>query len=143
MDLRAAYQQARNQIDFSHIEADVTLDGSGNLLGAKGGHFSTSPMVDIVPGTETVDANGVISAQVNLQGPDGAFYLKTNNGDYSTLTPGDWSLAQAKGEMSQAFLGRVQQPNGSWIGSSNSVNFRFFPPTKNVPLWRGYPLQTP
>lgn len=106
-DLRAAYQQARGQVDFAHIEADVKLNPNGTYS-AKGGHFSTSPMVNIVPGTETVGANGSMRAQINLLGPDGNFYLKSNNGGYSSLTPDDWSLARAKGEMSQAFF---REPN--------------------------------
>ncbi|WP_281718221.1 hypothetical protein [Pandoraea apista] len=119
-------------------------DAQGHVLYVnQGGHFSTSPMVDIVPGTETVGANGTINAQVKLLGSDGNFYLKTNNGGFSSLTPDSWSLAQAKGEMSQAFLGRSQLPNGQWFGSSISVDFRFFPPANNVPLWRGYPIYTP
>uniref|UniRef100_UPI00061821E1 LysM peptidoglycan-binding domain-containing protein n=1 Tax=Chromobacterium vaccinii TaxID=1108595 RepID=UPI00061821E1 len=141
-DLRQAYQQARGQIDFAHIEADVVLKANGRYT-AQGGHFSTSPVVNIVPGTENVGANGTINAQVRLLGSDGNFYMKTNNGGFSSLTPDSWSLAQAKGEMSQAFLGRSQQPNGQWFGSSNGVDFRFFSPTNKVPLWRGYPIYTP
>lgn len=132
-------------------EHRLTLNTSKQMLSSRqmaairrrGGHFSTSPMVDIVPGTETVGANVTINAQVKLLGSDGNFYLKTNNGGFSSLTPDSWSLAQAKGEMSQAFLGRSQLPNGQWFGSSSGVDFRFFPPTNNVPLWRGYPIYTP
>ncbi|WP_247313531.1 hemagglutinin repeat-containing protein [Ralstonia pseudosolanacearum] len=141
-DLRQAYQQARTQVDFGHIEADVAFKANGGYT-AKGGHFSNSPMVDVIQGTETVGANGTINAQVKLLGPDGNFYLKTNNGGFSSLTPDTWSLARAKGEMSQAFLGRSQLPNGQWFGSSSGVDFRLFPPTNKVPLWRGYPIFTP
>jgi hypothetical protein len=142
-DLRQAYQQAKGQVDFAHIESDVVLNSSGGLQKAQGGHFSTSPLVDIIPGTESVGANGSIWAKVNLRGPDGNWYLKTNNKGFASLTPDSWSLAQAKGEMSQAFLGRTQLPNGSWMGTSSGVNFRFYAPTKNVPLWRGFPEYTP
>jgi YD repeat-containing protein len=142
-DLRSAYQQTKGQVDFAHIEADVRFNSAGGLQGAKGGHFSTSPLVDIIPGTELVGANGSMWAKINLKGPDGNWYLKTNNNGFSSLTPDTWSLAQAKGEMSQAFLGRTQLPNGNWMGSSSGVNFRFHPPTKNVPLWRGFPEYTP
>lgn len=130
-------------MDFAHIEADVRLNSAGGLQEAKGGHFSTSPLVDIVPGTESVGANGSMWEKINLKGPDGNWYLKTNNNGFSSLTPDTWSLAQAKGEMSQAFLGRTQLPNGNWMGSSSGVDFRFYSPTKNVPLWRGFPEYTP
>ncbi|QBE65515.1 DUF6861 domain-containing protein [Pseudoduganella lutea] len=142
-DLRSAYQQAKGQVDFAHIEADVRLNSAGVLQKAQGGHFSTSPLVDIIPGTESVGANGSMWAKINLKGPDGNWYQKTNNNGFSSLTPDTWSLAQAKGEMSQAFLGRTQLPNGNWMGSSSGVDFRFYPPTKNVPLWRGFPEYTP
>jgi hypothetical protein len=142
-DLRNAYQQAKGQVDFAHIEADVRLNSAGKLQKAHGGHFSTSPLIDIIPGTESVGANGSMWAKINLKGPDGNWYLKTNNNGFSSLTPNTWSLAQAKGEMSQAFLGRTQLPNGNWMGSSGGVDFRFFAPTKNVPLWRGFPEYTP
>ncbi|MBU1360651.1 MAG: hypothetical protein KKC79_16330 [Gammaproteobacteria bacterium] len=75
-ELRRAYQQARGQVDFAHIEADVQFNAAGGLQRAQGGHFSTSPLVDIVAGTETIGPNGVIKAQVNLLGADGNFYLK-------------------------------------------------------------------
>ena len=141
-DLRSAYQQAKGQVDFSHIEADVNLFANGGYS-AKGGHFSASPLVDIIPGTESVGGNGSMWAQISLKGADGKWYLKTNNNGFSSLTPSDWSLAQAKGEMSQAFLGRSQLPNGNWMGNSSGVDFRFYPPTKNVLLWRGFPEYTP
>ena len=142
-DLRQAYQQAKGQIDFGHIEADVTIASSGRVT-AKGGHFSTSPMVDIVQGTESVAPNGVLESQVRLRGPDGQFYLKTNNGGYSTLTPESWSLARAKGEMSQAWLGRTLDRGTVYKGTSSGVDFRFFEPRlPNAPLWRGYPIYQP
>jgi hypothetical protein len=43
-DLRRAYQQARGQVDFAHIEADVRFKANGQLLKAHGRHFSTSPL---------------------------------------------------------------------------------------------------
>jgi hypothetical protein len=43
-DLRSAYQQAKGQVDFAHIEADVRLNSAGGLQKAQGGHFSTSPL---------------------------------------------------------------------------------------------------
>jgi YD repeat-containing protein len=140
-DLRQAYVRARSQVDFSHIEADVSLKQSGGVKYATGGHFSTSPMVDIIAGTETISPNGVFKAQVNLLGPDGQYYLKTNNSGFSTLTPMDWSLARSKAEMSQAFVNRYQDANGRYYGDSNSVRFMFHPPTTKNPLWRGYPVQ--
>lgn len=82
----------------------------------------------------------MIYGQVNLLGPDGNFYLKTNNNGFSTMTPATWSLARAKGEMSQAFLNRSLDPNGKWSGTSGGVDFRFNPPNHSVPLWRGFPL---
>lgn len=141
-DLRRAYQQARGQVDFGHIEADVTFKANGQVK-AQGGHFSTSPQLQRIPGTETVSQNGVIYGQVNLLGPDGNLYLKTNNNGFSSMTPDSWSLAQAKGEMSQAFLSRSQLPGGGWRGTSSGVTFRFTPPNNSVPMWRGYPLQNP
>ena len=138
-DLRLAYQQARGQVDFAHIEADVAFKANGQVK-AQGGHFSTSPLLQRIPGTETVSPNGVIYGQVNLLGSNGNFYLKTNNNGFATMTPDTWSLARAKGEMSQAFLNRSLDPNGKWSGTSSGVDFRFNPPNNNVPLWRGFPL---
>lgn len=43
-DLRRAYQQARGQVDFAHIEAHVTFKANGKV-DAKGGHFSTSRLL--------------------------------------------------------------------------------------------------
>jgi hypothetical protein len=141
-ELRQAYQQAKGQIDFAHIEADVFLDASGKLH-AKGGHFSTSPMVDIVQGTQSVAPNGVLQARVKLLGSDGQFHLKTNS-KFSTLTPDSWSLARAKGEMSQAWLGRSQVKGAEYTGVSSGVQFRFYAPSPpKAPLWRGYPLYQP
>ncbi|MFY7905983.1 MAG: EndoU domain-containing protein [Burkholderiaceae bacterium] len=145
-DLREAYQQSRGQIDFAHIEADVAFKANGQVKAA-GGHFYNSPMIDIVQGTETVGSNGVVRAQVNLLGPDGNWYLKNNSaGGISSLTPSNWSTAQAKGEMSQAWLNRAQTSNG-WQGiSSSGVKFQFNPPPVGHPTitqWRGYPLQAP
>jgi len=135
---RRVYQEAKKQLDFSHIEVDVSFNAKGKVK-AHGGHFSASPKVAIIPGTETVGSNGVIRAKVNLIGPDGNFYLKTNNQGYSTLTPKTWSLARAKGEMSRAFLNR--KFNGKvWEGKSGGVTFHFNPPNATVPLWRGYPV---
>lgn len=119
------------------------LDAAGGVKSAKGGHFSTSPLVDMVSGTESVGANGTIQAQVKLLGPDGNFYLKSNNGGYSSLTPNNWSLAQAKGEMSSAFINRVPDNGRVWSGYSSGVEFRFFEPTNKLPLWRGYPVYQP
>ncbi|WP_158336042.1 EndoU domain-containing protein [Burkholderia plantarii] len=141
-DLRIAYQQAATLLDFAHIEADVAFKANGGYT-AKGGHFSTSPMISIVQGSESVGVNGTINAKVQLLGADGNFYLKSNNDGFSSLTPNTWSLAQAKGEMSQAFANRSQLPNGQWLGSSNGVDFRFFAPTNEAPLWRGYPIFMP
>ena len=138
-EARRTYQEASKKLDFSHIEVDVSFNAQGKVK-AHGGHFSASPKVDIIPGTETVGSNGVIEAKVNLLGPDGNFYLKTNNQGYSTLTPKTWSLARAKGEMSQAFLNRTLDAKGKWSGSSGGVEFFFNPPNKNIPLWRGYPV---
>jgi hypothetical protein len=141
--LRRAYEQARGQVDFAHIEADVVLNQGGGLVKAHGGHFSTSPQLQRIPGTETVSPSGVIYGQVNLLGPDGNFYLKTNNGGFSSMTPESWSLARTKGEMSQAFLTRSLHHTGQWRGTSGGVTFRFIPPNNAVPVWRGYPLQNP
>ena len=138
-DLRRAYQQARRQVDFAHIEADVAFKANGKV-DAKGGHFSTSPQLQRIPGTEAVSPNGVIYGQINLLGPDGNFYLKTNNKGFSTMTPDTWSLARSKGEMSQAFLNRSIDPSGKWSGTSSGVDFRFNPPNNKVPMWRGFPL---
>jgi len=140
-ELRSAYQQARGQVDFAHIEADVTLSANGKVT-AKGGHFSTSPQLRRVPSTETVSPNGVIYGQVKLLGPDGNFYLKTNNKGFSSMTPESWSLAQAKGEMSQAWMNRWFDPvDQVWTGRSSGVDFLFHESTKRVPVWRGYPVQ--
>lgn len=68
---------------------------------------------------------------------------KVHNGGYSSLIPYSWSFAQAKRDISQAFVSHGQLPNGRWFGSSGGPNFRFFAPAKNVPLWRGYPIYTP
>ena len=101
-----------------------------------------SPQLQRIPGTETVSPNGVIYGQVKLLGPDGNFYLKTNNQGFSSMTPDSWSLARAKGEMSQAWVNRTQVGN-LWFGDSGGVKFQFHPPSNNVPGWRGYPIQTP
>lgn len=138
-DLRRAYQKARGEVDFAHIEADVKFKANGQVK-SQGGHFSTSPQLQRIPGTETASPNGVIYGQVKLLGPDGNFYLKTNNNGFATMTPDTWSLARAKGEMSQAFLNRSLDPNGKWSGTSSGVDFRFNPPNNHVPLWRGFPL---
>jgi hypothetical protein len=139
-DLRRAYQQARGQVDFAHIEADVAFNANGQVK-AHGGHFSTSPQLQRVPGTETVSANGVIYGQVKLLGPDGNFYMKTNNGGFSSMTPDNWSLARAMGEMSQAWLNRSFDPvDRVWTGRSSGVDFLFHRPTIGT-LWRGYPVQ--
>lgn len=143
-DLRRAYQQARGQVDFAHIEADVRFNAAGGLQKAQGGHFYTSPKVRVVPGTETVAGNGVVKAKVDLLGADGNFYRKTNNQEFSTLTPPSWSLARSKGEMSQAFLGRSQLATGGWFGTSGGVTFKFNPPNGTTVLdWRGFPIQLP
>ena len=139
-DLRRAYQQAQGQVDFAHIEADVSFKANGQVK-AQGGHFSTSPQLQRVPGTETVSPNGVIYGQVNLLGPDGNFYQKTNNGGFSSMTPDSWSLAQAKAEMSQAWLNRALSPAGGWTGVSGGVEFVFHAPNSKVPQWRGYPVK--
>jgi hypothetical protein len=140
--LRQAYQEARGQIDFAHIEADVAFKSSGQIK-AQGGHFSTSPQLQRIPGTETVASNGVIYGQVKLLGLDGNFYLKSNNGGFSSMTPDNWSLARAKGEMSQAWLSRsLDTVDQSWSGRSSGVDFMFYAPTKKVPVWRGYPVQS-
>lgn len=138
-ELRQAYQQAKGQVDFAHIEADVSFRASGRV-DAKGGHFATSPRVEMIAGTESIAENGVIRSKINLLGPDGKFYLKTNNRNFSTLTPADWSLARAKGEMSQAFLNRHEKYPAQWIGESGGIEFKFNPPRKDVQMWRGYPL---
>lgn len=145
-ELRQAYSLARNQIDFAHIEYDVKLFPNGGYK-AMGGHFSTSPKLQIVPGTKTVYPNKVIEAQVKMQGPDGNWYLKNNNygqwAGYSTLTPENWSLPRAKGEMSRAWLNRYEQ-GGKWFGESSGVQFRFNPPPLDHPTidkWRGFPVK--
>ena len=128
-ELRKAYQQARGQVDFAHSEAEVKLNSAGNLVYAKGGHFSTSPNVHMVPGTVQVGSNGSIRANVELRGADGNFYLKTNSpGGRSSLTPDAWSLARAKGEMSSAFLNRIPGGDGFAYGISSGVQFKFIPP---------------
>lgn len=139
-DLRRAYQQARGQVDFRHIEADVAFKANGKVK-AQGGHFSTSPQLQRIPGTETVSPNGVIYGQVKLLGPDGNFYLKTNNQGFSSMTPDSWSLARAKGEMSQAWLRRALDPEGQWTGQSGGVEFVFHAHPSKVPQWSGYPIK--
>jgi hypothetical protein len=47
-NLRQAYQQARGQVDFAHIEADVMFKANGQIK-AQGGHFSTSPQLQRIP----------------------------------------------------------------------------------------------
>lgn len=140
--LRQSYQQARGQIDFAHIEADVRL---GPPLRAQGGHFPTSPNVRLVSGTESIGTNGSMRAQIELRGPDGNWYPKNNSPNgYSSLTPAGWSLARAKAEMSQAWLGRIAVPGKPYyVGTSSGVDFRFFAPNQTVPMWRGYPTYTP
>lgn len=140
-DLRRAYQQARGQVDFAHIEADVIFKANGQVK-SQGGHFSTSPQLQRIPGTETVSPNGVIYGQVRLLGPDGKFYLKTNNRGFSSMTPDSWSLARAKGEMSRAWINRMFDPvDRVWTGTSSSIDFLFHEPTNRIPMWRGYPIQ--
>lgn len=143
---RQAYLQARGQMDFRHIEADVVLNQAGGLVKAHGGHFPNSPRTHVIrDGTERWAPNGVGYAKVKLLGPDGNWYLKTNNlqdRGFASLTPEAWSFARAKGEMSQAWLNRVRDPvDGKWTGESSGVEFRFFPPNNHVQLWRGYPLE--
>ncbi|MDP9933668.1 hypothetical protein, partial [Variovorax paradoxus] len=141
-ELRQAYQQARGQIDFAHIEADIdfTRTPAKQVIG---GHFSNSPITKIVTGTESVGTNGSMYAQVELQASNGNWYPKTNNGGFSSLTPDTWSLARAKGEMSKAWLNRAAISNTTHVGSSSGINFKFFAPNNNIPLWRGYPEFTP
>jgi hypothetical protein len=141
-ELRQAYQQARDELDFAHIEADVTIGANGQVK-AHGGHFATSPKVELVSGTERVGGNGVILGQVKLLGPDGKSYLKTNNDGFSSLTPESWSVARAKGEMSRAWLNREQFSSRGFRGTSSNVDFRFYAPTEKVQLWRGFPVIEP
>jgi hypothetical protein len=84
--------------------------------------------------------NGVVRARIDLLGSDGNYYAKTNNKGWSTLTPFDWSLTRAKGEMSNAWVNRTQTDEG-WVGVSSGVEFRFSPPNKSVNQWRGYPVK--
>ncbi|MES2786560.1 MAG: LysM peptidoglycan-binding domain-containing protein, partial [Pseudomonadota bacterium] len=140
-DLRKAYQQARGQVDFQHIEADVFVKANGQVK-AQGGHFSTSSQLQRIPGTESVAPNGVIYGQVRLQGPDGNFYLKTNNRGFSTMTPESWSLAQSKAELSRAWATRSFDPlEDVWTGKSGGVDFLFYEPSRRVPIWRGHPVK--
>jgi hypothetical protein len=67
-----------------------------------------------------------------LKFADGNLYLKINNNGFSNLTPSNWSLAQAKGEMRQAFSERTHLPDGKWMGSSSGVDFHSYPPTKKL-----------
>jgi hypothetical protein len=128
-------------VDFAHIEADVIFKANGQVK-AQGGHFSTSPQLQRIAGTETVSLNGVIYGQVKLLGPDGGFYVKTNNRGFSSMTPESWSLARAKGEMSQAWVNRSFDPiDRIWSGSSSGIDFMFHEPTNRIPMWRGYPVQ--
>ncbi|WP_211482761.1 polymorphic toxin-type HINT domain-containing protein [Duganella sp. CF458] len=142
-DLRKAYEQAKGKVDFAHIEADIDF----SRIPAKqvmGGHFSTSPRLKIMQGTEQVGQNGSIRAQIELQAPDGIFYPKTNGQGYSTMTPDTWSLARAKGEMSNAWLNRSLVSGSTYQGMSSGVSFKFFAPNNtSVHLWRGYPEYTP
>jgi len=138
-ELRRAYQQARHEIDFEHIEADVVIGANGKVK-AHGGHFASSGKLELVSGTERVGQNGVILGQVKLLGPDGNSYLKTNNDGFSTLTPESWSLARAKGEMSRAWVNRYPVPEGGFQGTASGVDFQFFAPGKKIPLWRGFPV---
>lgn len=48
--LEKAYQQARGQVDFAHIEADIDFSRVASKQ-VMGGHFSTSPRLNIVQGT--------------------------------------------------------------------------------------------
>lgn len=60
------------------------------------------------------------------------------------MTPLTWSLAQAKGEMSRAWLNRSLISGTTYQGESGGISFKFFEPNyKNVNLWRGYPEYTP
>jgi hypothetical protein len=109
-----------------------------------GGHFSTSPRLNIVQGTEQIGQSGSMRAQIKLLASDGNFYLKTNNQGYSSMTPLKWSLAQAKGEMSRAWLNRSVISGKTYQGVSGGVSFKFFEPNyTSVNLWRGYPEYTP
>jgi YD repeat-containing protein len=139
--LSQAYQQAKGQLDFGHIEADVTFTATGKVK-AQGGHFSASPNVQIVAGTESTYVNGVINAQVKVADSNGAFYMKNNSKNgMSTLTPNTWTVARAKGEMSVAFLNRSLGPDGRWYGVSSGVDFLFNGPQGSVKLWRGFPIE--
>ncbi|MCG5266616.1 hypothetical protein MCL27_16455, partial [Acinetobacter pittii] len=141
--LRRAYQDARGQIDFAHIEADIDFSRIASKQ-VMGGHFSTSPRLKIIEGTEQIGQNGSIRAKVELLTIDGNFYTKTNNGGYSSMTPLTWSLAQAKGEMSLAWLNRSLVSGKTYEGKSGGLSFKFFEPNyRNVNLWRGYPEYTP
>ena len=140
--LRMAYLQARSQVDFAHIEADIDLTRTNPLKRVMGGHFPSSPITQIVPGTKLVGQNGSIKASVLLQAPNGTWHPKSNG--FASMTPETWSLARAKGEMSQAFLNKFQNANGRWEGRSSGVEFTFFEPNNTtVHLWRGYPRYTP
>ncbi|WP_159675644.1 hypothetical protein [Andreprevotia sp. IGB-42] len=141
--MRQAYQQARGQVDFSHIEADIDFSRLASKQ-VMGGHFSTSPLLRVVQGTEQVGQNESMRAQIELLAPDGNFYPKTNGQGYSTMTPDSWSLAQAKGEMSLAWLNRSQVSGKTYQGMSGGISFKFFEPNyTTVNLWRGYPGYTP
>lgn len=123
--LRRAYQDARGQIDFAHIEADIDFSQVASKQ-VMGGHFSTSPLLKIIEGTEQIGQNGSIQAKVELLTIDGNFYTKTNNGGYSSMTLLTWSLAQAKGEMSLAWLNRSLVSGKTYEGKSGGLSFKFF-----------------
>ncbi|WP_434778857.1 hypothetical protein [Neisseria sp. Ec49-e6-T10] len=134
-----SYRKYQQDIDFKHIEADVRIyeNGRGKV---QGGHFTRSPDLVITELLEPVGSNGTIKAKVGMRQAEGEpFYLKTNNGAKSTLTPADWSVTRSKLEMSHAF-GKKELIDGIWQGESSGVKFKFNPPSQNIPQWRGFPL---
>ncbi|QIQ22190.1 hypothetical protein [Zophobihabitans entericus] len=140
-----SYRKHQQDIDFKHIEADVRIfeNGRGKV---QGGHFTRSPDLVITELLEPVGSNGTIKAKVGMRQVDGEpFYLKTNNGAKSTLTPADWSVTRSKLEMSHAFENKklIDETKGIWQGKSSDVKFIFNEPIGTVKQWRGYPKYEP
>jgi hypothetical protein len=142
-ELRRAYQQAKGDIDFAHVEGHVGYKPTTGEPMVTGGHFSSSPKVQMPQGVWERYPSGVVRAPVQVRGPDGEWMWKSNTQNaMSTLTPESWSLARAKGEMSKAFLARYTAPTAETFGESAGVRFQFHKPNgTSVLQWRGYPVE--
>jgi hypothetical protein len=141
-DLPNVGVSGQNQlIDWKHAGADVRQLPNGQWR-ATGGHDLNDPNLRTAPGTTPVtNANGTVTAQVEMQLPDGSWIPKSNNQGNSTLMPNSWTSQRVSSEVGAAFA--TQPTPGSttsFVGSSPSgVRFQFVYDS-NLKIWRYWPL---